>query len=141
MAAWNGPKLVGRTKVLAVATDAVTIEAMESPWNIGSLAVTHIQFADTSSTRYVNGPKSVSTRITSKFYLPTVTGGITTAADIPLDTPETDAVSWMLAVISKPTGWAVDGASELAPWMGPILFKDTTEIQMDDAIDTVSVSA
>lgn len=141
VAAWNGKKLVGFTKVVATATDTVTIEAMESPWNIGSLAVTHIQFADTASTRYVNGPKSVSTRKTQKFYLPGVTMGITTAEDIPLETPETDAISWMTAILSKPTGWAVDAVTELAVWQGPILMQEVTEIQMEDALDTVSVSA
>lgn len=141
VAVWNGTKLVGTTKVIAVTTDTVTINADESPWAIGSLAATHMQFADTSSTRYVNGPKSCSTRSTMKFYLPGVSMGITTAADIPLATPETDPVSWLTAVVSKPTGWAVDGSTELAAWEGPILVQDVIELQMDDAIDTVSVSA
>jgi hypothetical protein len=140
LAVWNGAKLIGTTKVLAVTTDTVTIGADVSPWAIGSLAVTNMQFADTSSTRYVNGPISVTTKIEEAFYLPTVTPTITTPADIPLVSPAIDPISWLAAIVAGTAFVPIQG-SDLRVWDGPIYKQTTVSAQMSDALDTVSVSA
>lgn len=141
VAVWNGDKLLGTTKVLAVATDTVTIAADESPWSIGSLAVTHLQFADTSSTRYVNGPANCTVKEVTDFYLPGVSSGITTPADIALVAPKLDPVSWLTA-IQAGTTYLVSEGSQLSRWLGGPIYQQTTiSVQMSDALDTVAVGA
>lgn len=141
VACWNEDRLVGLTKAILADTNTVTIPADESPFSVGNVAITHLAFASAALARYVNGVKSVSTRRTQKFYLPGVSGGITTAADIPLQSPETDAVSWLTAILTKPTGWAVSNQVAVTPWKGPILMQEIPELQMADALDTVDVTA
>lgn len=141
LAVWNGDKLLGTTKVLAVTTDTVTIRADEAPWAVGSLAVTHLQFADTSSTRYVNGPANCTVKEVTDFYLPGVTTGITTPADITLVAPKLDPVSWLTA-IQAATAYVVTEGSQLSRWLGGPIYQQTTiSVQMSDALDTVAVAA
>jgi hypothetical protein len=147
VAIWNGGKLVGTTRVIAVTTDTVTISAADSPWNIGSLAATHMQFADTSSTRIANGPVDCSARLVRRFYLPGVTAGITTDADIPAQTIVTrDPITWLdtvVAYLAAPSAdtYAVDAISDLTSWQGPIVEKSVLEIQVQDAVKTLAVGA
>jgi len=141
LAVWNGDKLLGTLKVLSVTTDTVTIRADEAPWTIGTLAVTHLQFADTSSTRYVNGPANCTVKEVSDFYLPGVSSGITTPADIALVAPKLDPVSWLTA-IQAATAYVVIEGSQLTRWLGGPIYQQTTiSVQMSDALDTVAVGA
>lgn len=141
LAVWNGDKLLGTLKVLSVTTDTVTIRADEAPWTIGTLAVTHLQFADISSTRYVNGPANCTVKEVTDFYLPGVSSGITTPADIALVAPKLDPVSWLTA-IQAATAYVVIEGSQLQRWLdGPIYSQTTISVQMSDALDTVAVAA
>ena len=136
IACWNGDKLVGITKILSVPdANTIRIRADESPWSIGNLAISHVQLANTSATRYVNGPIAVSTREVTTFYLPGVT--VTAATDIPLVSPKVSPVEWMGQIVAAPTWVCIEG-SQLRQWMGPILQQTTIEAQLSDALDSVT---
>lgn len=141
MAAWNGDKLVGIVKPTAASGSSVTIPAEESPWNTAGLAITHLAFAANAANRYVNGPVHASIKEVTDFYLPGVSSGITTAADIALVTPKLDPVSWLGEIVAA-TAFVVIEGSQLQRWLdGPIYSQTTISAQMSDALDTVAVGA
>ena len=139
MAAWSNNKLIGFCKPTVASGSSVTIRADESPWNVEGLTLTHLAFAGQAAARYVNGPKVCTVKQTKKFYLPGVTSGITTGADVPNQDVYTDPISWLGRIIAVPTGYACIEVSDLTQWNGPILVQEIAEIQMADAIDTVAV--
>lgn len=99
--------------------------------------VTHCAFSTDANYAVANGTKMCSTRNTQRFYLPGVTAGISTAADIAPPATATDPISWLAAIVAG-TSWVVDSVTDLKSWDGPILMQETSEIQMSDAIDTVT---
>jgi len=139
VAAWNGDKLRFTGKVISVTTDALTVQLDDAPGKDD--VVTHIQFADTSSTRYVNGPANCTVKEVTDFYLPGVSTGITTPADIALVAAKLDPVSWLTA-IQAGTTYVVCEGSQLARWLDGLIYSQTTiSVQMSDALDTVAVGA
>lgn len=134
-AAWNGDKLVAVSKAVSASGSTMTVPLVDFQGD--DLAITHIAFA-TQGTCYLNGPKLCTVKKTQKFYLPGVTSGITTYADIPDVTIYTDPVSWLGRIIAVPTGYAAIAVNDLAQWQGPILMQETAEVQMSDAIETVT---
>lgn len=140
LALWNGSKIVATTKAVAASGSSITVFADEGPLSVASVAITHAAFASQAAQRVVNGPTNVSTRITETFYLPTVTPGISTPADITLSDPELDPVSWLTAIAASAAYAVIDG-SQLEQWQGPIYRVTKTEAQMSDAVKTVAVGA
>lgn len=101
---------------------------------------TAIAFAANAVARYVQGPIAISTKEVHRFYLPGVTPGITTPEDIPLNSAQTDPVSWFDLIVAGTSLGVVKG-SELQVWKGPIYEQVTIYGQMSDALETVSVNA
>lgn len=129
---WNNDRIVGTIRVESVTTDNLVIRAVTDPWTTGTLIATHVQSRALASAAYDNTPRTVSVRRTQKFYLPGISAGITTFADIPLQTPATTAQGWLAALVAG-TAFVVDSTDQLAPWLGPILVYGYSEIQMSDA--------
>jgi len=141
LAAWSGGKLMGMVQAHAIpATNQITVPAGEYPWNIQNLNITHLAFAGQAANRYLAGPVSVSVRTTHNFYMPVVSPGINTAADIPLVSPELDPVGWLAAIRTGNTYAAVEG-SQLERWNGWGIYRQSTvQAQMSDAIDVIAVN-
>jgi len=141
VALWNGNKLVGVTKVIAVTTHTFTVPCEEGPLTASNVVITNAGFAPDAAARYVNGPIEVTTKEVQDFYLPGVTAGIATPADIPLITPKLDPISWLGEIVAGSTYAATEG-SKLEQWMDTIIYVQTNiSCQMSDALDTVPQSA
>lgn len=136
-ALWAGDDLVGFAPVVMVPSTG-TFTVMTNSLDAANTLITHCAFSSDADACYVNGPKQCTVKSTQKFYLPGVTSGITTYADIPDQTVYTDPVSWLGRILAVPTGYACIAVADLTQWMGPILMQEVTEIQMSDAIDTVT---
>lgn len=133
VAFYQGSRIVAKSIVIATPSGTV-FAVLRKDVDGADFAAATCVFSSAAIKRIVNGPRACSVRNTQKFYLPGVTPGITTAADIPLVTPELNAEDWLTAVMTKPTGWAVASAERLTSWMGPILVYEYSEVQMADAI-------
>jgi hypothetical protein len=144
VALWNEARLFGTATVISVTTDALTVELDVAPGK--NDVVTHLQFAK-NGTRIANGTVPPSARTAHRFYLPGVSPGITTMADVPNFTPVTDPVSWLATVIAylaapSPNTYAILETDALRRWLdGPILEKVVTEIQLADVIQTLAPAA
>jgi hypothetical protein len=136
VALWSEDNLVGTGTVVTVPNSG-SFTVMTSDLNAANTLVTHCAFSSDAATCYVNGYKLCTVRRTKKFYLPGVTTGITTYADIPDVTVYTDPVAWLGRLVAGST-YAAIAVSDLEQWMGPILMQETSEVQMSDAIDTVT---
>ncbi|HVT74587.1 MAG TPA: hypothetical protein VHD61_15745 [Lacunisphaera sp.] len=99
MAAWNGDKLVGMIKPLLASGSSITIAVDEGPWNVADLVITHVAFAP-AGLRLVNGTRDCSIRTTERYYLPGVTAGISSAADIPSIPLYTDPLGWLSRILA-----------------------------------------
>ena len=147
VAFWNGNALTDQAVVVAVGgADYFSVQ----PADLKSTGtpVTHCAFSSAAAGRYVTGDVSVSTKEVTTFYLPLVTTGITTPADISLAAPKIDPVSWLGEIVAYIAGGsltsyysAIEG-SKLDRWLdGPIYTQTVTSAQMSDALDTVPVGA
>lgn len=133
---WNGDRIVAKSKVITAAADSFTIPLSDLPEN--SAVVTACGFSSDAYARYVNGLKMCSIKRDQYFYLPGYHVGISTGADIPNFQTYTDPTSWLGRIIAVPTGYAAIEVSELDYWRGPIQTQVVDEIQMSDAIDTIT---
>ena len=80
---------------------------------------------------YTPGSARVGLRRTQKFYLPGVTVGITTPADIPLPALLLNDAELLASVLANLTGYQTYDASELTRWNdGPIYTQTHEEIDM-----------
>lgn len=134
---WYNDRIIARSKVLIV-TDADHFSVMGNDINGADIAPNYCGFSANAAACYVNGSKVCTTRKTTTFYLPGYSVGITTYADIPTQLTYLDSLSWLGRILAVPTGWANIEVSEVTQWMGAILQQEITEIQMDDALDTVT---
>lgn len=137
VAFWNGNNLIGKAVVTSVGS-ANSFSVLAADFPSSDAVVTHCGFSSDANACYVNGPKICTVKRTQKFYLPGVTPGITTFADIPTQTIYTDPTSWLGRIIAVPTGFATIEVSDLSPWSGSILMQEIDQVQMEDAIDTVT---
>jgi len=137
VAFWNGKNLVGKATVTSVG-DTNTFSVLAADFPSADAVVTNCGFSSDANACYVNGPKVCTVKRTQKYYLPGVTAGITTFADIPTQTIYTDPTSWLGRIIAVPTGFATIEVSDLSPWSGSILMQEIDQVQMEDAIDTVT---
>lgn len=134
---WNGPKIICISRVVLATTNTYAIPLSDLPGN--DIVATHCQFAK-NGTRYINGPKECVVKKTEAFFLPGVTSGINTFADIPRYTPETDPIKWLAAIANANT-YAVESVSELTQWKGQILVQERNEVLMADALTTATPGA
>lgn len=79
---------------------------------------------------YLPGSQNVPTRITERTYLPGVTPGVATYADIPLETPALSDAEIIDAIVSG-GGWHVVEFTPPEVWRGPIYKTVTTEVDLD----------
>lgn len=139
--AWSGNKITGRGTVRQV-FDVNNFYAFTSDL-VGEnvTGITAMTLAK-NGTRYVVEPAvSVSVLEASAFYMANVSLGITTPADIPLSSPQIDAVSWMNAVVTN-ANYAVAEGTSVEAWNGwPIYRATTASVEMSDAKVVVSASA
>lgn len=94
LALWNEDKLVATVKAIAATGSSITVAAADGPLAMGSVAITHCAFAP-AGLRVVNGTKECTIKATESFYLPGVTSGITTGADVPGVETYTDPIAWL----------------------------------------------
>jgi hypothetical protein len=82
---------------------------------------------------YTPGTDRVGTRLSQRFYLPGITAGITTAADIPIPDLLLNDVNFLAAVLAYSSGHQSYDATELVRWNGwPIYTQTFQEINMAD---------
>jgi hypothetical protein len=139
-ALWNGDSIVAQGIVVSAATDTFEIPMADLP--DADAVVTHCAFASGATHHIANGPMRCSARLTSQFYLPGVTAGINTAADIDPPAVVTDPQSYFAEVLTYlgspgPTIFAVHEVNDLRQWRGPILMQDVLSLQLADAVRTV----
>lgn len=136
VALWNGDKLIKTSVVVAVnSANQFTIPLEDLPG--ADAVITAVAMSSDAAACYANGPKVCTVREVTTFYLPGVSTGITTYADIPTQTTYLDPVSWLGRIVAAST-WAAVEVSDVSQWLGPILKQSVTEIQMDDALDSVT---
>lgn len=92
VALYNGARLVALSTAVAVLTDAFSIPTKDLP--DADAVVTHCVF-DKDGLRIVNGPRDCTVRSTRRFYLPGVTPGVSTGADVPQIETYQDAPGWL----------------------------------------------
>lgn len=81
---------------------------------------------------YTPGTDRVGTKNTQKFYLPGVTIGITTAADIPIPSTLLNDADFLASVVANTSGYQTYDANELTTWRGSIYTQTLTDINMAD---------
>lgn len=82
---------------------------------------------------YTPGPDRVSVRLASYFYLPGVTTGITTPADIPIPQPLINDADFLAAVLANTSGFLNYDSDSLVFWMGTTIYTQTQkQINMAD---------
>lgn len=134
--ALNGPGDIANWAIwphgsLWVVIDADTI-ALAGRGNLG-VGGNQVTFLGQYYRDYTPGTDRVGVRLTQKFYLPGVTPGIATFADIPVPDPLLNDAAFLQSVIDNPTGYQVYDSTDLASWMnGPIYTQTLREINMAD---------
>ncbi|NBW14598.1 MAG: hypothetical protein EBR82_42025 [Caulobacteraceae bacterium] len=106
--------------------NANTIDILGKNWGA------NVTLASEYFRAYTAGTDRVGTRNTQKFYLPTVTSGIATAADIPIPSTLLNDADFIASVIANTSGYQTYDATELATWRGPIYTQTLTDINMAD---------
>ncbi len=81
---------------------------------------------------YTPGLDRVGVKMISTFYLPGVTVGITTAADIPIPDPLLNDVAFLNAFLATPTAYVAYDSKELSAWKGPIYELEAIYVNMAD---------
>lgn len=134
---WNGNRIVARSIAATASGSVVTCPIDDVPGK--DFFATHVGFAPLAAVRYVNGQKNCSIKRTTLFYMPGYTSGITTGADIPNFPVYTDPTSWLGVLVAGTAYAAIEvSAIEFWPVAGPIYQQTTDEVQMSDAIDTIT---
>ena len=84
---------------------------------------------------YAGGIRLVRTRVTETFYLPGVSAGIASPADIVPPAGMQNPVAFLAALLTPLSGYQIYENEGPAPWMGgPIYRVATTEINFDDLV-------
>lgn len=136
---WKGDKIVAMSNVVAVPT-STTFDVPLSAVAGKDFSADYVGFSSAAAVRYVNGQKDCTIKVIQKFYLPGVTPGIATGADIPTTPLFADAIGWLTA-ISSGMSYAAIAVADVKSWKGPILVKTIEEVQMSDALESRSVNA
>jgi hypothetical protein len=81
---------------------------------------------------YTPGPDRVGVKLVQDFYLPGVTTGITTAADIPVPDPLINDTAFLAAAVANTSGYLTYDSDPLTFWNGPIYTQVKQQINMAD---------
>lgn len=82
---------------------------------------------------YTPGTDRVGVKLSQAFYLPGVTAGITTPADIPIPSPLLNDLELVNSLLVNLTGYQTYDSTTLAQWMGsPIYTQTAIQINMAD---------
>jgi hypothetical protein len=81
---------------------------------------------------YTPGPDRVKVKLIQDFYLPGVTTGITTAADITVPDPLINDAAFLDSVVSNLSGYVSYDSDPLQFWKGPIYTQVKQQIDMGD---------
>lgn len=82
---------------------------------------------------FTPGVDRVGTKLSQAFYLPGVTTGITTPADIPIPDPLLNDLALIDSLLAHPTGYQTYDSTALAQWMAsPIYTQTAIQINMGD---------
>lgn len=82
---------------------------------------------------YTAGTDRVGTKLSQAFYLPGVTTGITTPADIPIPSPLLNDLELVASMLANLTGYQTYDSTALAQWMAsPIYTQTAIQINMAD---------
>lgn len=108
--------------------DQIAVNGTVAPFNI---ATAFTVIGKQTKAGYSVGTSVIRANNETDFYLPGVTQGITTAADIPLDVSQSGPTEFLLAVFAG-TGTINYAVGQLVQWMGPILQQTTTTVEVID---------
>lgn len=81
---------------------------------------------------YTPGPDRVGCKLVTNYYLPGVTAGIATAADIPVPAPLINDSDFIAAAIANTSGYLNYDSDPLVPWNWPIFQQVQKQINMAD---------
>lgn len=82
---------------------------------------------------YTPGLAMLSCKLVSDFYLPGVSSGITTAADLPIPADLLNPDAFISAALANPTGYVSYQLKNLDRWLGsPIYRRDTIQLNFAD---------
>lgn len=137
VAFFKGDKIVAMSKAILVSGSSFSCWLADVPgkdfdWDT-------VVFSSGAAVRYVNGVKDCTIKITYKHYLPDVSPGITTAADIPSTPLYLDPAAW-IGALTTPLAYAAI-AAQLDPYEGNMQVKRIEEVQMADALEARDVNA
>ena len=112
-----------------VVTSVDTINLLITPTTTNYATITEV--GPRTKHNYTPGSGNCPANSVTSFYLPGVTPGITTAADIPSILGTSDAATFLQAVFSgvNPIYYQV---GQLKPWLGPVLQQTNTTINAAD---------
>jgi len=111
-----------------------------SPWGNNTYTAIYVgtysyTYAGAAAVTYAAGIRLARTRVTERFYLPGVTAGITTAADITVSAGLQNPDDFLDALLTPLTGWQIYESSGPSFWMdGPIYRTETIEVNFDDLV-------
>lgn len=135
---WNGNTLVHVGSVAGV-SDANNLSINVSDMSSPDFNITHATFSSAASYRYANGPKMIRIKEVSDYYLPGVTGGITTFDDIPLVTAYSHPQAWLDQIVAGTAFVAIE-TNNIDQWMGPIYVRKVTYAKMSSALESLSLT-
>lgn len=96
-------------------------------------SMSSVDYAGKFLKNYTSGADRIGTKITSDFYLPGVSPGIGTPADITIPSPLINDAAFLAAVVATLTGYVDYDSRDLAKWNDwPIYTLGKTKINMAD---------
>lgn len=134
---WNADKIIAKSIVMAVVdADHYSVNAADVDGK--DIVITQCGMSSDAAACYVNGAKICTTRKVTNYYLPGYSPNVITYADIPPVTVYADALSWLNRIFYVPSGWAAIDVGDVTQWAGAIVQQEQTQVQMVDALDTVT---
>lgn len=115
---------IGNTEYSIINTTAITLIGA----TLGSACTNVSEFFRS----YTPGTDRVGVKMVQDFYLPGVSVGINTAADIPTPSLLLNDYDFLNTLTSGATGYANYDAGELETWMGPIYTQTFVQVNLDD---------
>lgn len=110
--------------------DANTITLYATPATLAATATAITEIGKRTKQNYAPGTTSLRASSTTAFYLPGVTAGVTTPADIPLPTDQSNDTAFLTAVFAG-TGSLNYIVGQWTRWIdGPVISQATTTIDV-----------
>jgi hypothetical protein len=122
----SGTNYFGITNFEVVSADIIRLIVL--PAYAWEAETTILEMGRLTKADYQAGPKTVACSVITNYYLPGVTAGITTAADIPIPEAATSSVDLLEAIFAA-TGSVIVEVGKLLPWQdSSILSISRTEV-------------